>query len=76
MAEPIRKLEAEALKLSNQERAELARVLLISLDDGEDEAVEAAWMEEAERRYRELKSGAVEAIPSEQVLTEARERLR
>jgi putative addiction module component (TIGR02574 family) len=75
MAEPIRKLEAEALKLSNQERAELARVLLLSLDEVEDEADEAAWAEEAERRYRELRSGAVEAIPSDQVLAEARARL-
>jgi putative addiction module component (TIGR02574 family) len=77
MTEPLKTLESQALELSQSERAELARVLLQSL-----EAVPVApdsdeyWAEEAERRYRELKTGASEAIPSEVVLAEARARLR
>ncbi len=35
-----------------------------------------AWAEEAERRYRELKAGVVEAIPSEEVFRKVRSRLR
>lgn len=41
-------------------------MLLLSLDEPEDQAIEQVWAEEAERRYREVKSGAVEAIPSDQ----------
>lgn len=77
MADPVRTLEAEALKLDEKDRAELARILLLSLyDDSEDQDTALAWGEEAERRYQELKSGAVQAIPSDEVLQEARARLR
>jgi len=76
MAEPIKNLEAEALKLTEKDRAELARVLLLSLDDSGDQDTELAWAEEAERRYLELKLGAVEAIPSDVVLEQARSRLK
>lgn len=76
MAEPMQKLQAEALELDENDRAELARVLLLSLEAPPDEEVEQAWAVEAERRYRELASGAVEAIPSEEVLAAARARLR
>lgn len=76
MAEAVKALEAEALKLTGKDRAELARVLLLSLDDAEDQETEFAWAEEAERRYEELRAGAATAIPSEQVMEEARARLR
>jgi|GEM_PF-6516310 len=37
---------------------------------------EQTWAEEAERRYRELKTGVVEAVPSEEVFRAVRSRLR
>jgi putative addiction module component (TIGR02574 family) len=76
MAEPIKNLAAEALKLTEKDRAELARVLLLSLDDSGDQDTERVWAEEAERRYLELKLGAVEAIPSGVVFEQARSRLK
>lgn len=76
MADPVKNLEAEALRLGEKDRAELARVLLLSLDDSEEQATELEWAEEAERRYQEIKSGAVRAIPSEEVIQEARSRLK
>jgi hypothetical protein len=76
MADPLRTLEAEALKLPEKDRADLARVLLLSLEESEDQDTALAWVEEAERRYRELKAGAVQAIQSDEVLDEARARLR
>ena len=76
MADPVKTLEAEALKLAEKDRAELARVLLLSLEDSEDQDKALAWAEEAERRYQELKAGGVSAIPSDTVLEEARARLR
>lgn len=76
MSDPVKNLEAEALKLEEKDRAELARVLLLSLEDAEDQDTELAWAEEAERRYRDLKEGAVQAIPSETVFEQARSQLK
>lgn len=76
MPDSVRNLQEDALKLSEKQRAELARMLLLSLDEPEDQATEQVWAEEAERRYQELKSGAVEAIPSDEVFSEVRARLR
>lgn len=76
MADTVKSLEVQALKLPEQDRAELVRVLLLSLEDSEDHDSELAWAEEAERRYRELKTGAVRAIPSETVFEQARSRLK
>ena len=45
-------LEAQVLRLARHERARLAQKLIASLD--EDDEIEQAWAEEAERRYEEL----------------------
>lgn len=76
MATSLGGLRAEALRLSRSDRAALARALLLSLEDREDEGTEKAWAEEAERRYQEIKAGAVEVIPSEEVFADARARLK
>ena len=76
MAEPVRALEAKALELAEKDRAELARVLLLSLGDSDAQETEVVWAQEAERRYEELRVGAVRAIPSHEVLEEARSRLK
>ncbi len=60
MMETLRRLPAE-------ERAWLAHCLIASLETGEDEAVEAAWAELAERRLREIESGAVQTMSWQQV---------
>jgi len=65
-------LEAEVLKLPSHERARLAELLLASLD--EDDEIMEAWADVAERRYEELRSGAVKGIPVEEVLAELRAR--
>jgi len=57
----------KALALDESERAELAGVLIESLDSEKDSGVEAAWLEEIERRIKELDSGQVEGIPWEEV---------
>lgn len=53
-------LRREALLLSREERARLARDLLESLDPGTDEDAEQAWLEEAERRAEQVERGEVE----------------
>lgn len=65
-------VEAEALKLPSHERARLAEVLIASLDE-EDEWADA-WAVEADRRFQELRSGAVKGIPADEVFAEIRAR--
>ena len=55
---------------STSERAELAGMLIESLDGEPDEEVEAAWAEEVERRVREIDRGELKTIPWEQVKKE------
>jgi broad specificity phosphatase PhoE len=41
-----------------------------------DPEIEAAWLEEVRRRMRDSAEGRVEAIPGEEVLAKARERVQ
>jgi putative addiction module component (TIGR02574 family) len=70
----IQELEAEALKLPTHERARLAEALIASLD--EEDEISAAWADEAERRDEELRSGAVQGTPAEEVFDRIRARLQ
>ena len=58
------------------ERAALVRVLIDDLDPRQDPEVEKLWLEEAERRYAQYLRGEVEAIPGDEVMAEARKRLK
>jgi len=76
MANPARDLEGKALKLSRRDRARLAQCLIVSLDQQGDAGAEKLWLEEAERRLGELKSGRVVGISAAKVIKKARSRLR
>ncbi len=76
MTSRIKKIEKEALQLTSRERAILAERLLHSLDDEEDADVERAWVEEAERRYKEFKQGNTTARSIDEVLREIRSELQ
>jgi putative addiction module component (TIGR02574 family) len=76
MTKPARELESRALKLPRRERARLAQRLISSLDPDMDANVDKLWLQEAERRLAELKSGKVAGIPAEKVLRKARSALR
>ena len=60
-------LYAQAMKLSAGDRAELAGLLLESLDDRTDENVDEAWREEIERRMQDFDNGTVTPVAWEQV---------
>ena len=66
-------LEAQLRRLSPEDRAHLARVLLESLDV--EPALHSEWLEAAERRAAELAAGSVEAIPAAEAFANARRRL-
>jgi len=66
---------AEALALPREDRAFLARELIVSLDDGMDPDVESEWHDVIERRSREMDAGKVSGRSMESVLTEIRAKL-
>jgi hypothetical protein len=68
----IDELKHEALRLDPAVRAELARELLESLDDLSEAETELLWLEEAERRRRDVQAGKVIPIPMDEVFAKAR----
>lgn len=58
-----KKLLEDALRLPEAERAELAGLLIDSLDQQVDEDAQSAWDSEVQRRVTELDKGVVKAIP-------------
>jgi len=67
MARAVRELYAEASELNPSERAELAGLLLESIDEPIDEGIEEAWAVEIERRMAEYRAGRVKTIPWSEV---------
>ncbi|SFU27242.1 addiction module protein [Pseudoduganella namucuonensis] len=55
-----------------EERAELAEMLLASLDDQQDADVEAAWAQEIAARIGTYERGEAEVFAAEDVFAEAR----
>lgn len=77
MSPDLKVLETRALALPVKQRGDLAERLLASLDCADDpEAVERAWIEEAERRDQEYPAGGVEAIPFDDAIAALRAGLR
>ena len=62
--------EAQALKLSPEEWAQLADRLVASLF--KDQKIEDAWAAEAERRIEEIESGRATPIPAADSIARAR----
>lgn len=67
MTRSARELFDEAMRLDPAERATLLRLLIDTLDSESEEGVEDAWHAEVKRRIMDLDSGAVEAIPWEEL---------
>jgi putative addiction module component (TIGR02574 family) len=70
----LEQIEAEALKLPEQARAELLGRLMRSFADASamDQEVAEAWAQEAIRRDEEMESGSAAGIPAEEVFQELR----
>ena len=77
MTENAKRVKQEALRLPEDDRAELARFLIESLDESEDpDVVEAAWDEELRRRVERIEQGRSRLRPAHQVLTEIRDKYK
>lgn len=71
MDQETTELLKKALTLPVAERADLAGSLIESLENGEDESVEAAWEQEIVHRMEDLDSGKAKPVS----LEEARKKL-
>jgi putative addiction module component (TIGR02574 family) len=69
----VKDLITEAVSLPIEERTLLVESLLRSLNPTDTE-IDKAWAAEAERRLEELRSGAVKAIPADEVFAEIKKR--
>jgi putative addiction module component (TIGR02574 family) len=75
MTTAFKEIRKKAISLLHpEERAELARELISSLDEKHDSSAEGAWDREIKRRVDEIKSGKVIGRPAENVLAEIRAR--
>lgn len=76
MARAVSEIEREIRGLERDDQEQLLRALVEELDGPPDPNVERAWLEEAQRRSRELDAGAVDTIPANEVFDEARDQLK
>ena len=63
----LKQIENQALDLSEEERAQLAQRLILSLESSNDEGLEKEWLQEAKRRAVEIDKGEVQPVPAEEV---------
>ena len=59
-------------ELSPGERALVAHCLISSLETEQDEGVDEAWVTLSEKRFSELKSGAVKGVSWEEIKNEVK----
>jgi hypothetical protein len=69
-------IEREARSLPLKEKAALARLLIEELDTMADADAEKLWINEAHRRYEAYLKGELEALPGDDVMIRARNRIK
>jgi hypothetical protein len=76
MARAITEIENEIRTLDPQAQERLLHVLLEELDGAPDPDAEVAWLQEIQRRSRELDDGVATTIPAQEVFAKIRKRLK
>lgn len=76
MALALEEVTQQALLLPTEEKALLIDRLLETFDQEKLGRWDEAWLDEAEKRYRELKGGKIIGIPAEEVFAGIRTELR
>jgi putative addiction module component len=80
MNDRVRAIIEQARKLSPQERLELFGLLEAELSgeesDGTPEEIEAAWLDEVERRAARAERGETKSIDFDEAMAKARRRIR
>jgi|AP95_1055475.scaffolds.fasta_scaffold226166_2 putative addiction module component (TIGR02574 family) len=67
-------IKVDALSLPTEDRCDLARRLLDSLESDDVDRIEQVQMAIAQRRLDELTTGQVAGVPAEEVFTRLRSR--
>jgi len=75
MSRKLTDIEKDAMDLHQSDRALLVEHLLSTLDMDEDVDAEKLWLHEAEKRYRDYRSGKIGARAADIVFQEARKRV-
>jgi putative addiction module component (TIGR02574 family) len=73
MATPVHDLEAEVLSLPPEDRARLLELLIESFEPRSK--AQRAWLELANRRREDVRSGKVQMVPGDEALARVRARL-
>ena len=68
-------VEEQAARLSHRDRARLALRLIESLEPGQDEDVDALWLDEAEQRLRKYDDGSTQARDAEEAIADVKRQL-
>lgn len=76
MSTVVAEIEAKIRSLSLEDKTDLVRALIAELDGPADPGVERAWLEEAQKRYREVVEGKVKPVSGERVFENLRARLK
>lgn len=72
MSTTEQKICIEALSLPRESRLEIARRLLLSIEEEKnDPNAEKAWKAEIQRRRREIREGKAKLIPAEEAMRNA-----
>lgn len=74
MTESALRLRDEILRLSEDDREELLRLLRESLEEDKDEGYDEAWEAELNRRFAEIQSGKAVGYPAREVIEELRKK--
>jgi putative addiction module component (TIGR02574 family) len=69
-------MKTAALKLPFAERSELAKALLLSMEQPSESELEALWETEINRRIEAVEKGEMKLIPGEEAFARARAALR
>ncbi|HEV7427420.1 MAG TPA: addiction module protein [Thermoanaerobaculia bacterium] len=67
MQRTLEEIASEVLRLNIESRAALAKRLLDSLEELSPDEIGRLWVDEAARRYRQLRDGTATSIPSDEV---------
>ncbi len=76
MATTVEQLAEQAMNLPAESRAQLADILVESLDADELGRIDRLWVAEARRRRDEVRSGRVETIAGDEALRKVRDLVR
>jgi putative addiction module component (TIGR02574 family) len=72
----LHEMKTAALQLPFAERSELAKALLLSMEQPTDAELEVLWETEVNRRIEAVQKGEIKLIPGEEAFARARAALR